>query len=102
MHGPPDEPENVNTRCATVTSATCSFAMWKSHEFRCVGLGCCNRCCTEPCEVLGVGIPLWAPLDPNNPVYGGLKVQHMGVPPPYVHSRVKLLLPGVGYPAFAV
>ena len=35
-------------------------------------------------QVLGVGIPLWQPLDPNNLLYGGVQIQHMGVPPTYV------------------
>ena len=39
------------------------------------------RCCTAPCEVLGVGMPLWAPIDPNDLLFGGIKITHMGAPP---------------------
>ena len=28
------------------------------------------ECCTEPCEVLGTGIPIWSVMNPNNPMTG--------------------------------
>ena len=45
-------------------------------------------CCTAPCEVLGVGIPLWTPIDSNNLLTGGLRITHMGVPPAYVPAAI--------------
>ncbi len=33
-------------------------------------------CCTADCEVLGVGYPKWALMDPNDPLLGGLVVTH--------------------------
>ncbi len=44
-------------------------------------------CCTANCEVLGVGIPLFKPIDPNNPFYGGVSITHSGVPPTCVSSH---------------
>ena len=28
------------------------------------------ECCTEPCEVLGTGIPIYSVMNPNNPMAG--------------------------------
>lgn len=36
--------------------------------------------CTQNCEVLGVGIPIWELQDPDNPVTGGIKVSYVGAP----------------------
>lgn len=38
-------------------------------------------CCTAPCEVLGVGTPIWELADPNDPIFGGVLLKHNGVPP---------------------
>ena len=43
-----------------------------------------DMCCTANCEVLGIGIPVWSLLVPENPLFGGLSITHRGVPPPYV------------------
>jgi len=40
-----------------------------------------NVCCTQDCQVLGVGIPNWSLKDPKNPETGGLLITHIGVPP---------------------
>lgn len=40
-----------------------------------------KECCTRNCQVLGVGEPLWKPLDPVNPFDGGVSITHFGVPP---------------------
>jgi hypothetical protein len=40
-----------------------------------------NVCCTQNCQVLGVGIPNWQLKVPADPEYGGLLVTHVGVPP---------------------
>ena len=41
-------------------------------------------CCTQDCQVLGVGPPLWQLKQPQNPEFGGLLITHRGVPPAYV------------------
>jgi hypothetical protein len=38
-------------------------------------------CCTQDCEVLGVGTPIWHLLDESNPTTGGVSLKHMGVAP---------------------
>lgn len=40
-----------------------------------------NVCCTQNCQVLGVGIPNWQLKNPSNPEFGGLTITHIGVPP---------------------
>lgn len=40
-----------------------------------------TMCCTENCEVLGVGTPLWSLIDETNPALGGVMMTHQGVPP---------------------
>jgi hypothetical protein len=54
-------------------------------------------CCTEDCQVLGVGPPQWQLVNTNNPETGGLLVTHRGVPPAYVrHSNVCVFSPPDG------
>lgn len=36
-------------------------------------------CCTAPCEVFGMGRPMWLPMDPSNLAYGGIQIQYQGV-----------------------
>ncbi len=38
-------------------------------------------CCTQDCQVLGVGPPVWQLKQPANPETGGVLVTHRGVPP---------------------
>lgn len=40
-----------------------------------------SRCCTEDCEVLGVGTPIWTFQDSGNPATGGVNLTYTGVPP---------------------
>lgn len=35
-------------------------------------------CCTQDCQVLGVGNPTWSLLDPTNPKTGGVKAMYTG------------------------
>lgn len=39
------------------------------------------RCCTAPCEVLGVGTPQWTVQDYRNPATGGINLTYTGVIP---------------------
>ncbi len=38
-------------------------------------------CCTADCEVLSTGVPIWSLQDTNNPLFGGLVLQHESVSP---------------------
>ena len=38
-----------------------------------------TRVCTAPCEVLGVGLPVWSLLDPTNPATGGVQLTYTGL-----------------------
>lgn len=40
-------------------------------------------CCTEDCEVLGVGTPMWSVVNPVNPATGGVRITYSGVDPSY-------------------
>eukprot|EP01029_Cantina_marsupialis_P025485 TRINITY_DN6753_c0_g1_i1.p1 TRINITY_DN6753_c0_g1~~TRINITY_DN6753_c0_g1_i1.p1 ORF type:complete len:329 (+),score=94.53 TRINITY_DN6753_c0_g1_i1:119-1105(+) len=37
-------------------------------------------CCTESCEVVGLGLPDWGFVDPENPVTGGVYAYHTAAP----------------------
>ncbi len=41
-------------------------------------------CCSEPCEPLGVGRPIYEPIDPSNLKSGGIAVTQRGVYTAYV------------------
>jgi hypothetical protein len=48
------------------------------------GVGTCLNntvCCTQPCEVIGTGVPLWSIADPTNPATGGVQLRYTGVVP---------------------
>jgi len=38
-----------------------------------------SLCCTEDCEVLGVGLPEWSLIDETRPADGGVVLRHTGV-----------------------
>lgn len=39
-----------------------------------------SDCCTQNCEVLGVGTPIWSLTDPTNPASGGVTLKYTSVP----------------------
>ena len=47
-------------------------------------------CCTAPCEVLGTGIPQWAPVDQRDVGGGGIVITHAGMDIAYVDPAVGL------------
>lgn len=38
-------------------------------------------CCTQTCELLGTGFPIFSLIDANNPKSGGINITHQAVPP---------------------